>query len=239
MLLKNAARYKEARLGFRGFPKEGLQFFNQLKKHNKREWFQRRKDTYEALLREPMKALVAELSMKVRPVAPELHFDPKKSIFRIYRDVRFSKDKSPYKTHIAASFGRLGRSKDMETPGVYLHIEPKNCFIGGGLYMPNGEQLKKIREYMQRDPKAFYDVVKSPMFKKKFKEIEGEKLKKAPKGFDPDHPMIEYLRYKQFFIWTKYKETDVLKASFANKVTQDIAAMMPFNRWLEKAMKIW
>ena len=128
---------------FSAFPQEGLRFLRSLKRHNNREWFQERKGIYETFVKAPMEQLVIELAADFETFAPEMIATPKASIYRIYRDTRFSKDKSPYKTHAAAIFPRKGLEKH-EGAGFYLHLAPSELLIGGGVYMPQPEDLNAI-----------------------------------------------------------------------------------------------
>lgn len=217
---------------FGGFPKKSLTFLRALKRNNRREWFQPRKQEYEELLRLPMQSLVAALADKCARTIPDIVFEPKKAVFRIYRDVRFSSDKSPYKTHVAASFNPPHSSKEYETAGLYLHVEPSTVFAAGGLYMPNSSQLRKIREAIQENPGPFLAVVKNPAFKRRFRGLSGAKLKTSPRGISPDHPMIEFLRLKQFHVSCEYSDKDIFSKSFADKIARDLRLMMPLVRWL-------
>jgi len=217
---------------FDGFPKEGLEFLKKLKKNNNRPWFQARKDQYEELVRFPMQCLIAGLAHRMADVAPEFEFHPRKSIFRIYRDTRFSKNKTPYKTNIAASFELRGRKSPTETPGLYLGIEPGEIYIGGGLYMPTGPQLKVIRNAIATAPDEFLAVVKNARFRREFGGIDGEKLLKAPLGYPRDHPMIEHLKQKQFYAGKVFADTACLKPAFLDVVSATLADILPLVRWL-------
>lgn len=220
---------------FDGFPRAGIDFFRRLKKNNRREWFLKHKNEYEELARFPMQCLIATLKQKMHDVAPEIEFNPKKSIFRIYRDVRFSKNKAPYKTNIAAAFDVRGKKSPTETPGLYLHIEPGEVFVGGGLYMPNGDQLKAIRKAMTDKPDDYLAVIREKGFIRMFGGIAGEKLQKAPLGFPKDHPMIDHLRHKQFFVYKTFPEAASMKARFADSVVDVYDRAMPLIRWLHRA----
>jgi len=220
---------------FEGFPKECLDFLKKLKRNNNRQWFQQRKQDYLDYVKFPMQCLIASLSQRMIDDAPEIVFDPKRSIFRIYRDVRFSKNKAPYKTSVAAVFELRGKKSPAETPGLYLHIEPGDVFIGGGIYMPTGEQLKAIRKAIVDRPKEYLAIVSNKKFKKEFGGIQGEKLQKAPLGFPKDHPMIDHLRHKQFYVGKEYAETVCLRARFLETTASNFVDTMPLVRWLVKA----
>jgi len=222
---------------FDGFPKEGIDFLKKLKRNNTRPWFQRHKHTYEESVKFPMQCLIASLSERMADVAPEIEFNPKKSIFRIYRDVRFSKNKAPYKTNIGASFNfRTKTRSPVEKPGLYVGISPDEIFIGGGIYMPTGDQLKAIRKSIVTRSDDFLSVVNDKRFKREFGGIQGESLAKAPLGYPKDHPMIEHLKLKQFFVGKEYDDERIcLKPSFLVMVVKILTDTMPLVRWLAKA----
>src|ERR1700741_1275629 len=135
---------------FNGFPREGIKFLRQLKKNNNRDWFAEHKQEYEEFVKFPMQSLIASLHEPMLKLAPEFEVNPKRSLFRIYRDTRFSKDKTPYKTHVSAIFHLKGGWA--ESAGYYVHIEPGEIYLGGGIYMPSGPQLKKIRSAIAKQP---------------------------------------------------------------------------------------
>jgi uncharacterized protein (TIGR02453 family) len=151
--------------------------------------------------------------------------------------VRFSKNKAPYKTNIAASFDLRGDKSPTETPGLYLGIEPGQIFIGGGLYMPNGDQIKAIRKSIADQPGDFLTVIRNRRFKKEFVEIQGEKLSRAPLGYPPEHPMIEHLRHKQFFVGKVLSEKECLSPKFVDTVVTVFKDTMPLVRWLTAAVR--
>lgn len=221
---------------FDGFPKTGIDFLKRLKKNNQRDWFQPRKEEYDEVVKFPMQCLIATLRDKLRDEIPELEFNPKRAIFRIHRDVRFSKNKAPYKTNIAASFELRGKKQSFETPGLYVHVAPGEIFIGGGMYMPYGDQLKAIRKSIIDKPAEFLAVVEDKRFKKIFDGIMGEKLQKAPLGIPKDHPMIEHLKHKQFFVGKEWDNESVCYSKkFADTVTSLFIDTMPLVRWLMRA----
>src|SRR6516164_5473529 len=158
---------------FSSFPKEGLQFLRSLKRNNNREWFQEHKSIYELHLKEPMSALIEALAADFQRFAPEMVATSKVSAYRIHRDTRFSKDKSPYKSHVAAVFPRSGLGKHGGA-GLYVHIATTEVFMGGGLYRPEPEDLGRVRQRIADDPDAFLKIIRSRPFKKMFGEITGE-----------------------------------------------------------------
>ena len=158
---------------------------------------------------------------------------PRKSIFRIYRDTRFSNDKTPYKTNIAASFEPRGKRNPTGSPGLYVGVGIDEIFVGGGLYLPSGEQLKSIRAYIAGNPGEIRKIVGDTQFVKVLGEISGDRLQKAPLGYPKDHPMIEFLRLKQFFVGVECEEKECEKPRFLDVVTRVFTTAMPFIRWLQ------
>ena len=221
---------------FDGFPREGIDFLKRLKRNNNRLWFEKHKEGYESSVKIPMQSLIASLHPHFQRFAPEFDINPKRSLFRIYRDVRFSKDKTPYKTHAAAHFVLRGKPKGVEGSGYYLHIEPGEVYIGGGIYMPDNDQLKKIRSAIAGHSDQFLSIVRLPRFRKIFGKLEGEKLQRVPKGYEPDHPMAEWLKYKQFFVWIEWPESKCLNESFVTEVAEVYKAATPLVRFLNEAM---
>lgn len=184
-----------------------------------------------------MQSLIASLQPYFEAFAPEFDVNPKKSLFRIYRDIRFSKDKTPYKTHVAAHFVLRGKPKGIEGSGYYLHIEPEGVFLGGGIYMPDGDQLKKIRRMIASQPKAFFRIINDKAFLKRFKKIDGEKLQRVPQGFEPTHPMAEWLKLRQFFVGVDWKEEKCLKARFVKDVAAVFEEAAPLVQFLNSAIQ--
>ncbi len=221
---------------FAGFSRETFRFLRRLKRNNNRPWFLKHKQEYEELVRFPMQCLIAALGPRLADAAPDFDFHPRKSIFRIYRDVRFSKNKAPYKTNIAATFEPRGKRKPTEQPGLYVGIEPGEIFVGGGLYMPSGEQLKSIRGQIAQEPLEYLAVIEHPHFRRMFGEVMGEKLQRAPLGYPKDHEMIAHLRMKQFFVGKVLGDESSLSPRFADTVARILTETMPFIRWLQRAL---
>lgn len=222
---------------FDGFPKAGLTFLRQLKRNNRRDWFEKHKDDYEAFVKLPMQSLIGALQPHFLSFAPEYEVNPKRSIFRIYRDVRFSKDKRPYKTHVAAHFVLRGKPKGIEGSGYYLHIEPAEVFLGGGIYMPDGDQLKKIRKAIAGNPDEFLAIIKNPRLKRTFGKLEGEQLRRVPRGYDPEHPMADWLRFKQFFVGSSIAVSKCHSPKFVNEVARAFETATPLIRFLNEALQ--
>ncbi|MBW7887551.1 MAG: DUF2461 domain-containing protein [Bacteroidetes bacterium] len=222
---------------FNGFPNEGIKFLERLKKNNNREWYAKHKQEYEELLKFPMQCFVNSLKPFFSEFAPQYDVHPKHSVFRIYRDVRFSKNKAPYKTHIAAHFVMRGNPKGFLGSGYYMSIEPGEVFLGGGIYMPESGQLKKIRKAIDSRSKEFLEILTKKSFKKMFGAIEGKTLQRIPQGFTSDHPLAEYLKLKQFFVGVELPETACFKKNFLNKAEEVFREMSPFINFLNEALE--
>ena len=179
-----------------GFTPKTLSFLRALKKNNEREWFHAHRDEYEAHCRQPMIAVIEQLAKDFKSFAPEMLADPKVSLFRQFRDTRFSEDKTPLKTNIAAVFPnrKLGR---MNGAGLYFEVAPGWVWIGGGLWAPDTSQLQLVREHIVKNQKKFEAIVKSPGFKK-LGGLQGTRVSRVPRGFPKDHKAAEYLQHKQF-----------------------------------------
>jgi len=212
-----------------------LKFLAKLKKNNDRDWFNANKKEYEAA-REEFEAVVEKLIGGIAAFDTSLIGTvPKDCIFRIYRDVRFSNDKSPYKTAFGAYMAPGG--KKAMAAGYYFHAEPKGSFLAGGMHRPQPAELLAIRNAVAADPKALPKIESAATFKKYFGKIEAhEALKTAPKGFDPDHPAIDYLRLKGFTVshWMK-KDADVTDPKFAAYAGRVFKAMTPLLDFLRSA----
>jgi len=205
--------------------KNNLTFLEDLKKNNNRDWFQENKATYQKN-HEEIIAFADEVLRNLNEHDLIETASGKKSLFRIYRDVRFSKDKSPYKTHWSGGFQRATK---LRRGGYYFHIEPGgNSMVGGGFWAPNKEDLQRIREEIATDASEMREILADPVFVKTFGSLDGEQLKRAPKGFDPDHENIDLLRYKQFIFSRNFSDEEVLSPDFANTLDTCFRAMRPF-----------
>ncbi|SRR5579871_649577 len=210
------------------FPKEGLEFLRSLKRNNRRPWFQKRKEDYERFVKAPMIEFVMALA---NDLPDEYVADPAKSVFRIYRDVRFSKNKAPYKTHAAAHFPPRGKGRGLGA-GLYFHIAPTEVWIGGGLYMPTPQEALAVRTKIAEHPRAFESIVASPEFRKRFGKLEGEKLKRVPRGFPADHPAAEWLKHKQWIAGAELKPEAALSPKFYETLLAHFNAALPLLRFL-------
>jgi uncharacterized protein (TIGR02453 family) len=185
---------------FAGLPKDFFAFFRQLKANNNRPWFEANKERFKTSVQAPMSDFIAAMAPHLGKVSRHFVADPRPhggSMFRIYRDVRFSRDKRPFKEHAACQF-RHAFGRDVHAPGFYVHIAPGEIFYGGGLWMPDAEALAKIRTRIAAKPEAWKKVVANPTFRRAFGEIEGEQLTRPPRGFDPAHAFIADIKRKSF-----------------------------------------
>lgn len=211
-----------------------LDFLKELKVNNNREWFQAHKNTYESARKEHLQ-LVASFLEGFASFEPGISkFEPKDCVFRINRDVRFSADKSPYKVNFSAYFNKNGRKS--WTPGYYLHIEPGQCFLAGGIWMPESDMLKKIRQEIDYNLDAFTQILNEPTFGKYFKGLQGEKLTRAPKDYPESHPGIEYLKYKSFEVSHPFSDQDLLKPGFVADALSKFKVLVPYNQFLDQAI---
>jgi uncharacterized protein (TIGR02453 family) len=217
------------------FTADSLKFLRALKRNNRREWFQPRKDEFERLVRAPMVALVERLAVDFEAFAPDLVASPKTSIYRIYRDTRFSENKTPYKTHIAAHFPRRDMPKG-SSAGLYLHVGADEVWLGGGLYMPTTSQLVAIREQIANHLRQFRAIVESPAFRKQVGRLEGDKLQRVPRGYPKDHEAAEYLRFRQFLAGCEFEPGHATSQRFYRDVVSVFKQVAPLVRFLNDAI---
>ncbi len=227
---------------FTGFRPEAIDFLADLAANNERDWFNPRKADYERLLKGPFEALVAALAERLAARDIPLQADPKRSIFRIYRDTRFSKDKSPYKTHLGASFPWLERSADgtlVEADGSahgnggYFNFQPGEMYVGGGMWMAEKPRLDAFRRAIVEDPDRVRAALEEPGFKAAFGTVTAhEHLKRVPTGLPVDHPMADLFRYKDVVFGRRLSDDEVLSASLPDTLADAFAAGMPVFRFL-------
>jgi uncharacterized protein (TIGR02453 family) len=221
---------------FEGFPKECIRFIKQLKRNNNREWFEKHREEFEQNAKIPMLSFIAALQPHFARFAPEFDLNPKRSIFRVYRDIRFSSDKTPYKTHIAAHFVLRGRPKGFIGSGYYIQIEPGEFFVGGGIYLPDGDQLKKIRNAIATHGEEFLSIVENRRFKKRFAPYDWSKLQRVPKGYNANHPMADWLMFKQFFVGVSLPESKCYHESLLDETAQICEEAAPLVRFLNRGL---
>ena len=214
--------------------KSTLDFLKDLRKHNDREWFQANKGRYQDALGN-FTALVGDLIDKIGAFdASVKKLSPEKCIFRIYRDTRFAKDKSPYKTHFGAHI--IGDDKNCGKAGYYIHLEPGGSFLAGGVHMPEPDRLRGIREDISGRGKFFLKIVGEKEFKKNFGEVQGEKLSTRPKGFEKGDPMLSYLQFKDLIVRHEVDDKTLMKGDFTAQSTKIFRSMVPFNEFLNRSV---
>ncbi|WKL45862.1 DUF2461 domain-containing protein [Flavobacterium pectinovorum] len=217
--------------------KESLQFLDDLKKNNNREWFQDQKKRYE-IFKKDYHQLVSDFLDVMKPLDPSLELlEVKNCTFRINRDIRFSKDKSPYKAHLGVwmSSGAKGANRS----GYYVHIEKGASFIAGGFYSPESEDLKKVRKEIAFFHDDLEAILTDKNFKKEFGSLdinENNSLKSMPRGYEKDHPAIEFLKLKSFTATQKYDISEVTKKDFVAKMSQKLIALKPLNEFINRAL---
>jgi len=222
------------------FTAETLRFFKQLAAHNNKEWFEAHRDDYENNVREPMRDLVEELDVRFARFAPEIGGDPKRSMFRINRDIRFSKDKSPYKTnagcwfHHRSASRKVGSEAAEGSAGFYFHLQPGKSFIGAGVWMPPRPQLNKLRSAIAEKPEGFVRMVQS--LPKRFGGVSDESaLKRMPRGYSEDHPAAKWLKYQSFTSGRSLTDAQVTSAKLPALLEREYEAMLPLVRWVNGA----
>ncbi|WP_449386715.1 DUF2461 domain-containing protein [Chryseobacterium lineare] len=205
-------------------------FLKKLTKNNNREWFTENKNLYTEA-QENIISFMEELIKEMSEFDAELgKIDAKKSLFRIYRDTRFSKDKTPYKTNFGAS---LGMGKGSQKGGYYLHLEPGKSFIAGGIYMPESSVLKTLRKEISVYGQDFIKILNDKEFKKYFPELDqDDKLKKVPQGFEKEDPMAEYLKLKSFIVVYDLKDDEITDKNAAENLSKIFKVMKPLNDFL-------
>jgi uncharacterized protein (TIGR02453 family) len=219
-----------------------LGFLAELRRHNRRDWFESHREDYHRLIRDPLRALIEEVDVLLAGELPELVGDPRRSAFRIHRDVRFSHDKSPYKTHAAAWF----RHRDAATgsgesvhggAGFYLHIEPGASMVAAGIWMPSKPSLDLIRAKLLEHSDQFAAILTQRDFQRRMSPLSEEAmLVRAPRGTDPTHPAAPWLRYKSFTVHRDLTDQDITSPRLLTALATDLAAVRPLVRWLNDAL---
>jgi len=212
-------------------------FLSELKKNNNRDWFQDNKDRYENDVKDPLLTFIAAFAERAPEISSSIMVIPRVSggsLFRIYRDMRFSKDKTPYKTGAGLHF-RHKRGRDVHAPGYYLHLEPGEVFAGCGIWKPNTETVTKIRTKIANHPDQWLNIIQDKKFKKTF-TIGGDSLKRPPKGFDPDHPLIEDLKRKDYLASIVLNEKIVGEPDFLDYYVELCKTAAPFMEFLTRAV---
>lgn len=228
---------------FLGFQPECIEFLKKLKKsqYNNKKWFDKNRETYEVYLKTPMRTLIDTLSVEIKKIDPNIIVNYK-SIFRINRDIRFTKDKTPYKSHMAASFC-FDMTKKPEMPQFYFHFSPTEFLIAGGQYSTDPSKLKMIRKSIFDNFEIYKSIIKNRKFVKAYTNVHGEKITRLPKGYEgldvnkKDRLLIESLKLKQYYVEDSYNPKVVLDASLVELITGHIKLMYDFMKFLHKAVK--
>jgi uncharacterized protein (TIGR02453 family) len=215
---------------FTGFQPEAIQFLADLAANNDRAWFQPRKADYERLLKEPLEALCVSLAEQFEAQGIPLRADPARSPFRIYRDVRFSKDKSPYKTNVGASFAWAGDGEG--AGGGYFHLAPGEMFVGGGMWHPEPARLNAFRRLVDTDPGRVHAVIDAPTFVRAFGHVSGEALTRVPQGYRADHPDAELLKLKGVVFMRRLSDADAASPGLPGTLAETLAVGVPLLRLL-------
>lgn len=225
--------------GFAGFPADFFRFYEQLRRNNERDWFNTNKDRFQQSVLEPMSAFITALQPSLAAISKHYIADPKPnggSMFRIYRDTRFSKDKTPYKTHAACHF-RHAAGKDAHAPGFYVHIDQDEVFFGGGIWQPPAPQLNRIRDFIADNARSWARI-KNARKVQQAGGIKGESLQRPPRGFDEQHLHIDDLKRKSFYIMCEAEPKTPAKADFVEQVAQGFARAAPLNRFICDALEL-
>ena len=220
---------------FPGFPPEMTQFFRSLKRNNRRDWFQPRKHLFEQHVKGPMLELVAALNADLVKFAPEYVTDAKRAIFRIYRDTRFSADKTPYKTHIAASFSRRG-PVHLTGGGFYFSVSNDQIEVAGGIYHPLPETMLQVRTYIAQNHQELRRILAEKKARKLMGDLQGDELTRAPKGFDPGHPAIDLIKKKDWILDVSLDPALATTPKLYGAILDRFRAMAPFIQFLNRAL---
>ena len=221
------------------FDTQLFDFLRELRENNNREWFKARKARFEEVLRDPLLRFVGDVGPRLEKLSPYIIADPRPvggSVFRIYRDTRFSKDKTPYKTNLGAHF-KHAAGKNVHTPGYYLHLEPGNVFAGSGIWRPDGKTLAKIRDAIVEDPAAWKKVITRKSFAGGC-TLSGDKLKRPPRGYDKDHPYLEDLKRKDFVTFTNFTEKEACAPDFITRFVKVCRTAAPFMKFIADAIDV-
>ena len=217
------------------FTPETLAFLRQLKANNDRAWFREHREAYETHVKRPMVELIERLAIDLPAIAPDLVAHPKTSMYRIYRDTRFSPNKAPFKTHVAAIFPHRDLPKH-EGAGLYVHVAADQVFIGGGLYRPQPRQLHRLREHIAASARRLRSLTGAPAFRRSFGELSGERLQRVPRGFPPDHEAADLLRLKQFLAGCERRPAFATTPRFYHSLLRLFGTLAPVVHFLNEPL---
>jgi uncharacterized protein (TIGR02453 family) len=225
---------------FNGFPAELFEFLRALAENNNRDWFKDNKIDYDEFVAEPVIDFISAFATPLETISENFVADPRRnggSMFRIYRDTRFSRDKRPYKTNVGCHFRHVA-GKSAHAPGFYLHLQPGNVFVGAGIWKPDGPALAKIRNAIVEQPDQWAAAYSDKALWQRFGDIEGESLKRAPRGFDADHVHVEHLKQKSFFIHQSLDEALATSPELIDEVFAAYTDSVPLVRFLTRAVEL-
>ena len=228
-----------ARSTFDGFPLESLAFLDQLSVNNNRDWFNANKQRYEDLIREPSLEFIEAMAAPLQKISPHFRAVAKKtggSLMRVYRDTRFAKDKTPYKTNVGIHF-RHEAGCDVHAPGFYLHIDTNEVFVGAGVWHPDSAALGKIREAIDNDPATWKRASRGKAFRSKY-ELAGDSLKRPPRGYDADHPLIDDLKRKDHIAMCRLDHDDLFEPTVVKHVAATFRSAKTYVRFLCEAIDV-
>jgi uncharacterized protein (TIGR02453 family) len=219
---------------FEGLPGDLFAFFRELAENNQRPWFEANKERFRESVQAPMSAFIAAMAPRLAKISKHFVADPRPnggSMFRIYRDVRFSRDKRPYKLHAACHF-RHAAGKDVHAPGFYMHFAPDEVFFGGGMWMPPPDALGRVRDAIVAKPAAWKAIKADKPFSARFNGVEGEALSRPPRGYDAQHPCIEDIKKKSFFAMHSSSVKTARSAALPDEVAATFGAARPLMKFL-------
>jgi uncharacterized protein (TIGR02453 family) len=223
----------------RFFTQASFDFLKKLDANNNREWFNRHKQEYEDAVRTPALEFIGAMADELRAISPHFLAAPRKvggSLMRVYRDVRFGRDKRPFKTNVGIQF-RHFMGKDVHAPGFYLHLEPRECFLGVGIWHPDAPALTRIRAFIADNPRSWVQVSRDKRFTRKF-EPAGDSLSRPPRGYAKDHPLIDDLKRKDFIVVAPLDRKRVLSAGFKTEVVKSFRTAVPYIEYLCEALEL-
>ena len=223
---------------FNGFPAELFEFLRSLAENNNRDWFNDNRIDYDEFVAEPVIEFINAIATPLETISQNFVADPRRnggSMFRIYRDTRFGHDKRPYKTNVGCHFRHVA-GKSAHAPGFYLHLQPGNVFVGAGIWKPDGPTLAKIRNAIVEKPEQWEAVFSDRQLWQRFGDIEGESLKRAPRGFDADHEHVEHLKLKSFFIHQSLDEALATGPELIDEVVAAYTDAVPLVRFMTRAV---
>jgi len=219
------------------FRPELFEFLRELRENNNKEWFAANRERYETNVLQPLLGFISDFGPRLHEISPNFVADPRKSggsMFRIHRDTRFSRDKTPYKTNAGAQFNHV-KGKNVHSPGFYIHLEPDNVFAGNGIWHPDSKTLAKIRDRIVAHPNRWREAISGKSFTDMC-TLSGDSLNRHPRGYDTDHPLIEDLKRKDFISLTPFAEADACSPDFLDRFTQACRAAAPFVEFLTTAV---